>query len=437
MFGTMVLDLIDAGIFEAAEMINLYEVSFWIVMPRAIWGFADGKDGKVMREQIGQLHEQFWAIIRTALNRYSMHGGGRRSVGTTTSTAGTVTGADANNGKHWDSDTQLFTAFARWDGRTLFNLEVGSYRYKARSGVGGRSDSLITNWFAEEKMDMQETPGVKRLDCEFVIPAFAMDKHRHASKSFQTFKKAYGLEEGRHFAFDPASKTDTSPGDCVFFCTEAGARELKDCTRPKILRHELTVSGAKKVETEMAVTSESDFSKAVVKNVTRKTTRWVAPDSRVKERSSKPVDEHPSKGANRQMCEDLFYKQPSIGIPTTDLRPMLSKMNAQLWKNEVARLHCTHEEVALPSATSGSAANGWPAELVMVHNTVDEDELLEADALLEARQAETGPVDSWWASDTGDSAGAQLQEVMKRAATGEALDQSTWHGGNWNNRSDE
>jgi hypothetical protein len=137
MFGTMVLDLIDAGIFEAAEMINLYEVSFWVVMPRAIWGFADGKDGKVMREQIGQLHEQFWAIIRTALNRYTMHGGGRqRPLGATTSTAGTATGGDANNGKHWDTDTQLFTAFARWDGRTLFNLEVGSYRYPARSGVG-------------------------------------------------------------------------------------------------------------------------------------------------------------------------------------------------------------------------------------------------------------------------------------------------------------
>ena len=41
------------------------------------------------------------------------------------------------------------------------------------------------------------------------------------------------------------------------------------------------------------------------------------------------------------MCENLFYKQPGIGIPTTDLRPMLRKMNAQLWKNEVARLHCT------------------------------------------------------------------------------------------------
>jgi hypothetical protein len=80
---------------------------------------------------------------------------------------------------------------------------------------------------------------------------------------------------------------------------------------------------------EMAVTSESDFCKAVVKNITRKTTRWVALDSRVKERSSKPVDEHPSSGANRKMCEDLFYSQPSIGIPTTDFRPMLSKMNAQ------------------------------------------------------------------------------------------------------------
>ena len=73
----------------------------------------------------------------------------------------------------------------------------------------------------------------------------------------------------------------------------------------------------------------------------------------------------------------------------------------------------------------------------MVHDAVDEDELLEADALLEARQAETGPVDSWWASDTGDSAGAQLQEVMKRAATGEALDRSTRHRGNWKNRSDD
>ena len=100
-------------------------------------------------------------------------------------------------------------------------------------------------------------------------------------------------------------------------------------------------------------------------------------------------------------------------------------------------MHCTHEEVALPSATSGSAANGWPAELGMVHDAVDEDELLEADALLEARQAETGPVDSWWASDTGDSAGAQLQEVVKHAATGEALDRSTRHRGNWKNRSDD
>ena len=73
----------------------------------------------------------------------------------------------------------------------------------------------------------------------------------------------------------------------------------------------------------------------------------------------------------------------------------------------------------------------------MVHDAVDEDELLEADALLEAWPAETGPVDSWWASDTGDSAGAQLQEVMKRAATGEALDRSTRHRGNWKDRSDD
>ena len=184
----------------------------------------------------------------------------------------------------------------------------------------------------------------------------------------------------------------------------------------------------------MAVTSEADFSKAIVKNVTKKTTRWVAPDDRVKERSSKPVDVHPALGANRELCEKLFYDKIDIGIPATNLRPMLSQMNAQLWKNEVARLHRTHPDVPLPSARSGSAANGWPAELVMVHDQVgelDEDVVNEADALLDARQAEGGPIDSWWASDTGDSAGAQLRRVMDRAVAGEALERSSRQRGSW------
>jgi hypothetical protein len=356
MFGTMVLDLIDAGIFEEGEMISLYFISFFIVLPRSV---CNGANSKVMREQIGQLQEQFWAITRTALNRYSMHGGGRKRVaGATASTESTVTGEDARKGKSWDEDAQLFEAFARWEGRNLFNLEVGAYR-SARTGVGGKNTNLITCWLEEDKMDMEETPGVKRLDCEFVIPAFAMDKHRRANKSFDAFKEAYGMVEGVHFEFDASTATDTSPGDCVFFCTKAGKRARGERKLPKVMQYELSVSGAKLVEKTMVVASDEGFKKAVVKTVTTTKTRWIAANKQVKQRQSKPQEVEPSAPANKQMCQSLYYNK--YGSPGIDLRPLISKMNAQAWKNELARLHATYPEVALPVETTGTAAAGWPA----------------------------------------------------------------------------
>jgi hypothetical protein len=66
------------------------------------------------------------------------------------------------------------------------------------------------------------------------------------------------------------------------------------------------------------------------------------------------------------MCFSLYYAK--YGNPGTDLRPLISKMNAQAWKNELARLHSTHSEVALPVETTGTAAAGWPAELLMVED---------------------------------------------------------------------
>eukprot|EP01052_Picozoa_sp_SAG31_P043640 SAG31_NODE_7335_length_1716_cov_1.578850_1_plen_336_part_00 len=239
------------------------------------------------------------------------------------------------------------------------NLQVGAYR-EARRTVVGRSATVTTAWLA--------TPG--RLDAEFVMPAFFLDKQRTATKHWRAFLTAYKLVEGEHFVFDESTKTATSPGNCVFFCTEHGRRPLSEAIMPPILLKPLSLSGAVRAHHQLVIQSDHGQQKTIVKIVTTKVMRRRSRDGRVLETPIRVKDLIPS---GQRIWKDWcvpYYDSTNATAPRAP-----SSLRADEWRNELARLHSEFPNLPLFEEWSGSAAAGWPTELSqadVVTETVDD-----------------------------------------------------------------
>eukprot|EP01052_Picozoa_sp_SAG31_P045638 SAG31_NODE_8411_length_1456_cov_2.630803_1_plen_354_part_00 len=256
-------------------------------------------------------------------------------------------------GKNYDCVSQLFSAFARWDGRILFNLEVGAYRYSTRT-VDGRSTNQVTKWLSEDRADLDGTAGVKRLDCEFVFPAFFMQPHTTGARCFATFCDVYKRVEGVDFFVDGV-------GNVVFWCTNFGKRE--EHRMPKIMSQTLTVSGAVRIVKTLVI--GAGHNGATVMWVTSWASRRVGSDGCVLQFVKDVPNRDLSKEENMKLLDDLVY---NVGLEVVErtnkgLVAGRSRWNAQRWREEVKTLFERHG-VALPKHESGSASGGWPPSLV-------------------------------------------------------------------------